>query len=73
MFSNPVIIVKRQNSFKCLFMYLFLYVWVFFSVCLSMYFMLSDDKEQKRMLDTPRRGVIDSTRVGYCELNPDHM
>lgn len=54
-------------------MHLFLYDWVFFSVCLSMYFMLSDDKEQKRMLDAPRRGVIDSTRVGYCELNSGHL
>lgn len=63
MFSNIVIIAKRQNSFKCLFMHLFLYIRVFFSVCLSMHFMLSDDKEQKRMLDPPKRGVTDSPKV----------
>lgn len=63
MFSNIVIIAKRQNFsnvYLCIYFYMSGY---FFSVCLSMHFILSDLKEQKRMLDPPRRGVTDSPRV----------
>lgn len=62
MFSNLVIIAKRQIFFKCLCIYFYMSGY-FFSVCLSMHFILSDHKEQKRMLDPPRRGLTDSSRV----------